>query len=254
VIDLHSHLLPAVDDGSRSVEQSVAVLQEMARHGIQAVCLTPHLPSTRLNRGIPERYDEAYAALLPEAPPLPRLLRGLEIMYDGPLVPEVARSRRGTIGGTRYILVEFRRMVSRSAIAHAVQEVMSLGLVPLIAHPERYRCCNPDSVAAWRALGARTQVDATTLLSSRPRGNRARALLAYGHADIMAADNHGDGRMISAAFQVLSERGGKVQAELLARENPRRLLEDQDLLPVPELPIQASWWNRIRAMFEHPGG
>ena len=68
--------------------------------------------------------------------------------------------------------------------------------------------------------------------------------------DIMAADNHGDGRLISIAFHVLKERAGELQADLLARHNPQRILDDQELLPVPRLPLHATWWDRIRAVFE----
>lgn len=250
MFDLHCHLLPAVDDGSRSVEQSVAVLQEMARHGVSGVCLTPHLPVTQLNKGIPAAYDRAFAALQGEAPAAPRLWRGLEVMIDGDLTAEVGSTRRGTLGGSRYILIEFPHMVSRAAVMAAISSVVAVGLVPLVAHPERYTSCSPESVRSWRAMGACMQVDATTLLSSRSRGRRARELVSHGLADIIAADNHGDGRMIAIAFQILSDRGGAIQAELLARENPRRILEDGEPLPVPPLPLHASWWDRIRAVFE----
>lgn len=254
MIDLHSHLLPAVDDGSRSVEQSIAVLQEMARHGVEAVCLTPHLTSSQLNVGIPQAYDRAWTSLTGGAPPEPRLARGLEVMYDGPISESAAAARRGTLGGSRYLLIEFRRSVSRSTVLAAIGDVVRVGLIPVIAHPERYQCCNPDSIRAWRGLGAVMQVDATTLLSSRTRGHRARELVTHGLADIMAADNHGDGRLITTAYQVLVDRGGRVQAELLARHNPARILDDEDLLPVPPLALQTSWWDRIRSVFEHPGG
>jgi protein-tyrosine phosphatase len=254
VIDLHCHLLPAVDDGSRSVEQSVAVLREMARHEIAAVCLTPHLSARHLNRGIPAAYDRAFEALTREAPPVPRLYRGLEVMLDARFDAEVAGSRRGTINGSRYILVEFHRMVSRSAVLKALSGVVAVGLTPLLAHPERYSCCSPESVRAWRALGARMQVDATTLLSSRPRGNRARTLVSHGLADIVAADNHGDGRLVSSAFHLMAERGGEPQADLLARSNPRRILDDEELVDVPALPLQESWWDRIRSVFDQHGG
>ena len=250
MIDLHCHLLPAVDDGSRSVEQSVAVLHEMARHGVAGVCLTPHLPVTQLNKGIPSAYDRAFAALMARAPGEPFLRRGLEVMIDGTLSAEVGATRRGTVGGSRYILVEFPHMVSRAAVSSALGSIGDIGLVPLVAHPERYSCCNPETVRSWRALGARTQVDATTLLSSRSRGKRARELVSQGLADIIAADNHGDGRLISIAYHILTERGGGIQADLLARINPERILEDMELLPVPPLPLQASWWDRIRAVFE----
>jgi protein-tyrosine phosphatase len=251
VIDLHCHLLPAVDDGSRSVEQSIAVLQEMARHGVTGVCLTPHLPVTQLNRGIPAAYDRSFVALSARAPAAPLLARGLEVMIDGALSQKVGAERRGTLGGTRYLLVEFPHMVSPEAVESAINNVLDVGLIPLVAHPERYKCCRPDTVEGWRGQGARMQVDATTLLSSRSRGNRARALVSSGLADIMAADNHGDGRLISIAAQVLAERSGAMQAEMLSLVNPQRILDDQELLPVPPLRLSgASVWDRIRKVFE----
>jgi protein-tyrosine phosphatase len=175
-------------------------------------------------------------------------------MLDGPLDPSVGSSRRGTLGGSRYILVEFPRMVSRAAAHKALADVVAVGLIPVLAHPERYNCCNPDTVRSWRELGAKMQVDATTLISSRPRGGRARELLTHGLGDIIAADNHGDGRLISTGFNLLNERGGNMQAELLVTENPRRVLEDADLLPVPPLVLHDSWWRRIRSAFEQQGG
>lgn len=254
MIDLHCHLLPAVDDGSRSVEQSVAVLQEMARHQVTAVCLTPHLLASELNRGVPAAHDRAFEMLAPEAPPVPDLHRGIEVMLDGPLSETVGQSRRGTLGGSRYILVEFPPRISRAAVIQALGDVLAIGLVPLLAHPERYSCCSPDTARTWRSLGARMQIDATTLLSSRSRGNRARELVSHGLADIIAADNHGDGRLISTAFQMMSVRGGAMQAEVLARHNPRCILNDEELLPVPPLPLQRSWWRKIRSVFDPQGG
>lgn len=254
MIDLHCHLMPAVDDGSRSVDQSIAVLREMVRHGVSAVCLTPHRLASQLNRGLSATQDRAYHDLMAQALPTPAIYRGLEVMLDGPLDPVVGESRRGTLGGSRYILVEFPRMVSRAAATKAISDVVAIGLVPVIAHPERYHCCSPDTVHAWRALGARMQVDATTLVSPRPRGGRARELITHGLADIIAADNHGDGRIISTGFNLLLERGGDMQAELLATHNPRRILEDVDLLPVPPLLLHDTWWRRIRSVFEQQGG
>ncbi len=85
MIDLHSHLLPAVDDGSRSVAQSVRVLEQLAAQGITAVCLTPHLRSAELAAGPPPAHDKAWDALRAAAPAVPRLFRGAEVMLDRPL-------------------------------------------------------------------------------------------------------------------------------------------------------------------------
>jgi protein-tyrosine phosphatase len=76
VIDLHSHLLPAVDDGSRSVAQSVKVMTEQVARGVTDICLTPHVRAGDLAKAPPESHEAAYAALQAAAPPLPRLHRG----------------------------------------------------------------------------------------------------------------------------------------------------------------------------------
>ena len=101
MIDLHSHLLPGVDDGSRTVEQSVGVLRRMAERGITDVCLTPHLRAQEAANAPPARHDAAFAALRAEAPKLPRLHRGAEVMLDRPLPLGGDHMRRITLGGTR---------------------------------------------------------------------------------------------------------------------------------------------------------
>jgi protein-tyrosine phosphatase len=250
VIDLHSHLLPAVDDGSRSVAQSVKVMKEMAAHGVTDICLTPHLRAAQLAAAPPRSHDDAFAALQAAAPPLPRLHRGAEVMLDRPLPVSGESSRRCTIGGTRYILVEFPRMVAYDTVTIALGRVVDAGLLPLLAHPERYTSCSPETVARWRELGARMQVDATTLLSTQSRGQRARALVSAGLADILAADNHGDDRTIATGRKFLEAQDGAAQAELLTVVNPRAILDDESLTAVPPLEIRRSWMQRLRQLLE----
>jgi protein-tyrosine phosphatase len=250
VIDLHSHLLPAVDDGSRTVAQSIKVMKEMAGHGVTDVCLTPHLRAGQLAGAPPPSHDEAFKTLQAAAPPLPRLHRGAEVMLDRPLPVSGESLRRCTIGGTRYILVEFPRMVAYDTVTIALGRVVESGLLPVLAHPERYTSCNPDTVARWRELGARMQVDATTLLSTQSRGQRARALVSAGLADILAADNHGDDRNIATGRKFLEAQEGDEQAELLTVLNPRAILNDQPLMSVPPLEIRRSWMQKIRQLLE----
>jgi protein-tyrosine phosphatase len=250
VIDLHSHLLPAVDDGSRTVAQSVKVMKEMAAHGVTEVCLTPHLRAGQLAAAPPRSHDDAFEALQAAAPPLPRLHRGAEVMLDRPLPKGRENLRRCTIGGTRYILVEFPRMVAYDTVTIALGRVVDAGLLPVLAHPERYTCCSADGVARWRELGARMQVDATTLLSTQSRGQRARALVAAGLADILAADNHGDDRNIATGRKFLEAQDGAEQAELLTVLNPRAILNDQPLISVPTVEIRRSWMQKIRQLLE----
>lgn len=250
MIDLHSHLLPAVDDGSRSVEQSVKVLDEMARQGITDVCLTPHLQSGRAEAGPPSAHLRAFEALRAAAPAIPRLHRGAEVMLDRPVTRPVALARNVTLAGTRYILVEFPRLVAHDTVTNALSQVVELGLVPVLAHPERYSCCSVGAVQQWRALGARMQVDATTLLTSQARGLRARQLVAEGLADILAGDNHGDDRTVATGAAFLKAQDGAEQVELLVVRNPAAILKDDATVEVPPLRIRQSWMKRIKEFLE----
>ena len=94
------------------------------------------------------------------------------------------------------------------------------------------------------------QIDAGTLAAHSNRGDRARELVAEGLADIIAGDNHGDGRSVRSGVTMLEEHGGEVQAELLGTANPAAILEDGELQPVPPLPLKQSWLNRLRRLFE----
>ena len=250
MIDLHSHLLPAVDDGSRSVEQSVRVLFEMAQQGVTDVCLTPHLLSGRAEAGPPLAHDRAFEALQAQAPQMPRLHRGAEIMMDRPITRPVAAARKVTLAGTRYILVEFPRLVAYDTVVNALSQVVEFGLVPLVAHPERYSCCSVGAVRQWRSLGAKTQVDATTLLASQARGQRARQLVSEGLADILAGDNHGDARTVATGARFLRAQDGFDQVDLLVRRNPAAILADGELTAVPPLRIRQSWMSRIKQFLE----
>ncbi len=250
MIDLHCHLLPAVDDGSRSVAQSVKVLREMAEQGVTDVCLTPHLPASRSEAGPPAVHERAFQALQAEAPGAPRLHRGAEVMLDRPISHTAAASRKLTLGGSRYLLVEFPRLVALDTVSNALSQVAGMGLIPLLAHPERYSCCSADAVRHWKSFGAKMQVDATTLLTPQARGQRARQLVGEGLADILAGDNHGDDRTIATGMRFLLAQEGAAQVELLVMRNPGAILADQPVAPVPPLRIRQSWMRRIREFLE----
>jgi protein-tyrosine phosphatase len=233
VIDLHSHLLPNIDDGSRSIEQSVAVLQALAAGGVTDVVLTPHTSVSALVQHLEDEIahrDETFAILEAEAPRTPRLHLGFEVMLDREPLPSLLSDRRLTLAGSRHPLVEFRMTVRPDRAAALVLEVAKSNVVPIVAHPERYRNCSVDDFAGWKALGALLQVDATTLSHRGPRGETARKLVEAGLADLAAADNHGDGKSVAAALRFLSDRGHADVGRLLVIENPRAVLDDRELI------------------------
>jgi protein-tyrosine phosphatase len=248
VIDLHSHLLPGVDDGSRSVEQSVRVLHAFAAKGITDVACTPHVLASNVAQGWPDNYLAAWEKLAPQVPEGIKIHRGAEVMLDRPL-PAAAAERKLTLGGSRYLLVEFARMVPAEIVGRALMEVIKAGLVPVLAHPERYSSCSVEAVKAWRDLGTVIQVDATTVTLPRSRGDRARDLVQAGLADILAADNHGDDRNVATALDWLADQDGADQAALLLDTNPRAILDDLAIYEVDPLPMKQSMWRAMRRLF-----
>jgi protein-tyrosine phosphatase len=254
VIDIHSHVLPGLDDGSRSLEQSVAVLQRMAREGVEGLVLTPHLKASEINAdGEPAiaRRDLALAALTPHCPASLTLYAGFEIMLDEPLTPLALGDRRLSLAGSRYYLVEFPVAIVGDLATRALRDIARAGLVPVLAHPERYDACDPATVREWRDAGARMQVDARTLTRPTTRGHRARVLVERGLADVLAADNHGDGRSLGMAVEFLKQRagGGRLADEalaLLTHLNPLAVVEDWNLAAVPELVVVERWMERVR--------
>ena len=244
MIDLHTHLIPGVDDGSHTVEQSVEVLERFAKQGVSAVCCTPHLKASEAHDPPCGPLDDLLADLRDAAPPAVRLSRGFEIFLDVP-EPDLSDPCLG-IAGTRYVLVEFGRLVPAVASVEVLQRVIGQGRVPLLAHPERYTACTPELGHAWQKMGAVLQLDATTLLMESRRADRARALLQAGCAGIVASDNHGDRRTVFAAVEWLERHGGARQARLLAVENPAAVLAGEPVAPVAAMRIRLSVFTRLK--------
>ena len=235
MIDIHTHLLPGVDDGSPSAEVSLSILQRFVGEGVEVVVCTPHLEASRAHRAPHEEYDAIFRELVAKAPQGMALLRGWEIMID---VPDVDLSdRRLALGGSVAVLVEFPRMNVPAAAHRELMRLRTSGVIPVLAHPERYWGCTPDMVRAWRDAGAAIQMDASMLLGGPNASKLARALLASGLVDCIASDNHGDRRSLAGARRWLLELGADEQAELLTKGNARRMLDGQPPLPVAPLPM-----------------
>jgi protein-tyrosine phosphatase len=254
VIDIHSHLLPGLDDGSRSLEQSVAVLRRMAGDGVTGLVLTPHLSAREINAS-PEpaiaRRDEVLEQLKAHCPPALELFAGFEIMLDEPLTPLAVGDRRLSLAGSRYYLVEFHFSVVGELAERVLGDIARAGPVPVLAHPERYESCSLGAARAWRQAGARMQVDARTLDRATTRGHLARQLVGAGLADVIAADNHGDNRTMLAAVDTVRARtgGGSVAEEtlqLLTHLNPMAITRDWELKDVPGLPMTERWLDGIK--------
>lgn len=247
MIDIHTHLLPGVDDGSPSAERSVPVLERFAADGVECVVLTPHLVASRARSAPYERHLAVLDALRAVAPARPELRLGWEIMLDEPNVD--LRASRFSLGGSRAVLVEFPRLSVPARAAGELARIRAAGNVPVLAHPERYWGCTPAKVQEWRDAGAVIQMDTAGLVGRGAIAAVSRALLEAGLVDLFASDNHGDARSLVTAREWLLEVATPEHAELLTNANARRLLDGEAVVPVAPLPARGGIFARLRELF-----
>jgi protein-tyrosine phosphatase len=248
MIDIHTHLLPGVDDGSPSIEVSVPVLERFRDDGVTVLVCTPHLKASEAARAPIEQHRGILAQLVMNAPLLPKLVLGWEIMLDAPGAD--LRSPDLHLGNSLAALVEFPRMHVPPGATQEILRIRMSGVTPVIAHPERYHQCSVQTVREWRSVGAVIQMDAIMVFGNAPMSRFARKLLQEGLIDIIASDTHGDTRSLRAARDWLEGIDAHEQAELLCTLNARRLLNREAVLPVMPIPeTDQGMLNKLRSMF-----
>lgn len=191
MIDIHSHILPNMDDGSRSVEESLALLRLSAAQGIACVAATPHFYAEDNSPAEFLKRRAACAAKLRAhwEPGLPRLLLGAEVcFFEG--MSRVSGLDALRIEGTELLLLE---MPFRPWTDRLIREVLALqgqsGVTVVLAHVERYL---PGQADAWDILtdaGVLTQCNANFFLRWRTRWKAAR-LLNQGRIHFLGSDCH----------------------------------------------------------------
>lgn len=257
MIDFHNHLVPGVDDGAASLDESRAALEAYRAQGVEAVVATPHLKASLVDT--PEAFDaylasvdtawtELRAMAAAEFPGM-RLERGFEVMLDTP-APRLGDPRL-RLAGTSFVLVEFPFMSVPPNAENTLFELKVSGWTPVIAHPERYANADAEGRAAegWKRVGALLQVNAGSVLGKYGPEARERAwsLLGRGLADFVASDYHARGTLhLGPCREVLARAGGDAQVRLLMDDNPARLLAGEAPLPVPALTRRRrSFWSRL---------
>lgn len=261
LVDIHSHLVPGVDDGVRNVYAALSAVERMTHVGIRRIITTPHIRgSLTLDRGrLEARLSEVSDAWSTAAEALEKHLpeveyhRGHEVLLD---IPEVDLSDdRMRMAGTSFVLVEWPRLHIPPGTPRVLARMREGGYRPIIAHPERYMGMSEqiELAARWRAVGAFLQVNYGSLHGRYGTEARRAALelLEEGLVDYMASDFHGQTGMRvyrEEAWSVLEDRGAFEELEILCRVNPGRILEDLDPLPVPAVPRSARLMDRLRGM------
>ena len=247
--DFHSHLVPGVDDGSRSLDDSLHAIGLMTAAGADRIITTPHLRASLLTSSrfdpameyMDRRWRRVRDAVGVTWPQLD-FRRGFEVRLDVP-APDLSHPRM-RLGGTRFVLVEWAAFMARLGSADMLSRLVDSGYIPVLAHPERYHGIDRGlrMVRAWKEAGACLQSNYGALAGqygAKPRSLILR-LLQHGLVDYLSSDFHGRRGYtlyLEPGAAELKHLGGAAQLELLARVNPRRLFEGKRPLEVPPLEI-----------------
>jgi protein-tyrosine phosphatase len=170
MIDTHLHILPGVDDGPGTIEESLALAKALVGEGIHAAIATPHyndLFPQRSAAEIKERVNELQQVLDHQGILL-RLFSGHEALIKPGLVEDIQAGRLATLNGSRYLLLELWSNTWLSETERIIFELRAFGIIPIIAHPERYRVIqqHPDRLVDLLQQGALTQLTASSLIGT----------------------------------------------------------------------------------------
>jgi len=197
MIDTHLHILPDVDDGPETMQEALTLAQALVQEGVHSAVATPHYNDEfpRCSAAeIRERVDDLRQELDRHSIPL-RLFAGHEALIKPGLVEDIQAGRLATLNNSRYLLLELWSSTWLSETERVIFELRAFGIVPVIAHPERYRAIQKDPArfAALLRQGVLVQLMAGSLIGMQ--GNTARRtaeiLLKKGFIHCIASDAHG---------------------------------------------------------------
>ena len=228
--DLHTHILPAIDDGAENVDIAIRILQKLKRYNVERVALTPHFyPSCEPLESFLNRRQRAYEMLLAywEDKTMPQICLGAEVRYT----PELLQMdlSRLTIGSGNYLLLELPDMGGSAYVIQVVKELLIREIVPIFAHIERCLAFrdNPELLFELVQMGALAQIDAGAL-KEKKRDRFAVKCLHKGLAHVISSDIHN----LSDRADSLTEVSSKNNIQILTRaETFSRAIWDGKPLP-----------------------
>jgi protein-tyrosine phosphatase len=237
-VDLHSHYLPALDDGATGMEMSVEMIRAIASLGFSDLYATPH---QRAGMFMPARasIDDAFARVSAELAPQGATLRlglGAENFWDGVFLERLRGKAVPTYGETPAFLFEVNPQLMPPALENELFQIHMDGYLPVMAHPERYVAVQRDPSLAER-LGrhAVMLVDLGALEGAHGKQEMktSRRLVLDGLAHAAASDIHRpeDKASVAAGMEWIRKQRGADVLDQMLNENPRRLLGGE--LPEP---------------------
>jgi protein-tyrosine phosphatase len=232
MVDIHCHLLPGIDDGPKSWKATLEMCEKAVADGVTHLVATPHC-NHRYTYDRPAL--QAMLDQLGEQFPTCTFSLGCELNVSQENLKNARdRSAWYTIGNTKYLLVEFNHFDLPTHMNNALSEFISLGLLPIIAHPERNMLLQRriDLVEEWISFGCLTQITAGSLTGFWGPGPRkaCETLLKKNLVHVIASDAHDSGRRspeLSSSRKAAAKIVGNKQATTLVSEFPAAIVRGE---------------------------
>lgn len=190
--DIHCHLVPGVDDGSKSLSETISILRQMQQMGIERVITTPHIYARYPNNNATS-LTTAYTSLLEQLPSnLPPLFLAAEYMIDDAYTQQLSQYPLLTLGKSPYLLTEFSFAAAPFNYNMLIYEVVRHGAIPLLAHPERFLYLSDKEYDRLKEQGSCFQLNLFSLTEMYGEAvqKRAHELFKRGMYDFVGTDTH----------------------------------------------------------------
>lgn len=236
--DVHCHLIPGVDDGSQSLEESLSALRAEFNEGVRRIICTPHVNGDDTRESCKariERFHNLQDELeKSELKGQMELYLGSELYYSDSIAELLSKDSAYSLAGSQYILVEFIPSVDYKKLYQGLRNLITQGYLPILAHMERYGCLTKqeERIGEIEELGVYLQVNAATISSGiLDTGNRfVRNLLKQGRIHLVGTDSHGMNfrpPQMKKAVHWIEKNCSAESAERILNANPAAVLQNQ---------------------------
>lgn len=238
MIDIHCHILPNVDDGSESLEESIAMAKIAESEGITKIVNTSHCHfDFKYKKGNELKLElEKFNQVLKEENINIEVLLGNELYYTSDLIERFNELDFFSMNNSKYILMEFSPINFPKNIEDVIYEIKIRGYIPIIAHAERYKQVQEDVNIMLDCIkeGALIQVNASSILGKNGENveDTSKKLLDNNMVHFVATDAHSSNRrrpLIKDSYNYILKNYGKEVSEKLFIENPTAVIENRDI-------------------------
>lgn len=256
-IDLHTHILPGIDDGAQDIQQALDMVRAAQEDGIGYLVATPHNQAwpARDHRPLVEQATHELNDAIQEAGLRPRVLPGVEVYVTPDIRRQIEMGQAFALAGSRYVLLELPISAYPLYVDQTIFELQVMGFAVILAHPERnVRVeAKPETLAPLVERGVLIQLTAGSLVGQFGAHVQRTALYLLRHrmAHVIASDAHNARHrppVLSAAVAVAGEIVGSAQAHAMVSTIPRAILDNHVLefeLPEREQMEKRGFWASL---------